>query len=147
MRRAVAALFSPMHQLRTPARLRAFRLASLLFCIKFLLLATGIGFMVHSVIFIDWHSTQMGFGLVAASLLATLTRVLMAGYIRCPLCMAAVFAPLASNKHRRARRLFGSHRLRVAVSILFRNWFTCPYCNEATAIKLRQRRQHGSRPR
>ena len=28
----------------------------------------------------------------------------------------------------------GSHRLRVALAILFKNRFRCPYCNETTAL-------------
>jgi len=30
----------------------------------------------------------------------------------------------------------GSHRLRVAMAIMFKNRFCCPYCNESTVLKL-----------
>ena len=36
----------------------------------------------------------------------------------------------------------GSHRLRVALAILFKNQFRCPYCNESTALELRHSPRH-----
>jgi hypothetical protein len=44
-------------------------------------------------------------------------------------------------KHGKARTVLGSHRLRVALSILFRNAFNCPYCMESTAVRVRSRRE------
>ena len=39
----------------------------------------------------------------------------------------------------------GSHRLRVALRILFRGSFVCPYCNEPTSIEARPKRPVYSR--
>lgn len=58
---------------------------------------------------------------------------------RCPLCMVPPLHPKSCQKHRRAKRLFGSHRLRVATTVLFRDFFQCPYCGEATKIAARVR--------
>ena len=41
----------------------------------------------------------------------------------------------------RCKKLMGSHRLRVALAILFRNRFRCPYCNESTALEIQQTTQ------
>jgi len=40
------------------------------------------------------------------------------------------------------RSVMGSHRLRVALAILFKNQFRCPYCNESTALELRHSPRH-----
>jgi hypothetical protein len=42
-------------------------------------------------------------------------------------------------KHRKARRLLGSYPLRVAIAILFTAQFRRPYCNEPTAMDVRER--------
>jgi hypothetical protein len=50
-------------------------------------------------------------------------------------------------KHPKARSVMGSHRLRVALAILFKNRFRCPYCNESTEMEIRERidRSHSRR--
>ncbi len=128
-----------MHRLRSPGLLRGFRIASLLVFLKFVLLAVAIGIVIAAVIENDWRRVVLGFGVAASTVLLSLIRALFLAYIRCPLCMTPVFSPFGSVKHSKARKLLGSYRLRVALSILFRNWFTCPYCNEPTAMKLRPR--------
>ena len=59
-------------------------------------------------------------------------------HTNCPLCCTPVLAPKGCTKHRDAKKLMGSHRLRVALAILFPNRFRCPYCNESTALEFHQ---------
>jgi hypothetical protein len=47
---------------------------------------------------------------------------------RCPLCLGAVFARSRCLPHRKASRLFGSHRLSSSLGILFKGRFKCTYC-------------------
>lgn len=129
-----------MHRLRSPGLLRGFRIASLLVTLKFVLLAVAAGILVDAVMQTDWRRAMLGFGVAASTALISLCRALTLAYVRCPLCMTPVFSPFVHNHHSKARKLLGSYRLRVALSILFRNWFTCPHCNEPTAMKLRPRR-------
>jgi len=56
---------------------------------------------------------------------------------RCPRCLTGSFTRRSCSRHGSARSLLGSHRLRVAVSVVFRNHFQCPYCGELTAMKAR----------
>ena len=58
-----------------------------------------------------------------------------------PLVLTPVLASKDCAKHRRARTFLGSHRLRVALSILFKNTFRCPYCWEKSAMTVRSRRR------
>ena len=59
---------------------------------------------------------------------------------RCPLCMNPVLHTRGCQKHRKARKFFGSFRLRVARDIVFKNKFLCPYCGEPTVCAPRERR-------
>ena len=129
-----------MHRLRSTGLLRGFRIASLLVTLKFVLLGVAAGILVDAVMQTDWRRTLLGFGVAASTVLISLGRALTLAHVRCPLCMSTVFSPFGTVKHSKARSLLGSYRLRVALSILFRNNFTCPYCNEPTAMKLRPRR-------
>ena len=56
--------------------------------------------------------------------------------------MTPVLAKKDCTKHRHARTFLGSHRLRVALAILFRNSFRCPYCNESTILEVRGQSRH-----
>lgn len=78
-------------------------------------------------------------GLVALAAVSILLQWMVAQQTNCPLCITPVLASKACAKNRHARKVLGSHRLRVALAILFRNSFRCPYCNEPTALEVRNR--------
>ena len=64
---------------------------------------------------------------------------------RCPRCLAGTFTRKSCSLHGGAKPLLGSHRLKVAVSVIFKNHFQCPYCGELTATRSRSagsRRRH-----
>jgi hypothetical protein len=54
--------------------------------------------------------------------------------------MTPVLAKKRCAKHRRARTFLGSHRLRVAMAVIFTKSFRCPYCHESTALEVRERK-------
>ena len=55
----------------------------------------------------------------------------------CPRCLTGSFTRRTCSRHGSSRSLLGSHRLRVAAWVIFRNHFQCPYCGEYTAMKSR----------
>lgn len=61
----------------------------------------------------------------------------------CPLCRGPILGGSGAQRNRNARRSFGSHRLRVARTIIFTNSFTCPYCNEPTKCVVKERPKGG----
>lgn len=89
---------------------------------------------------------MIGVGLVIFSMALVIAQWIAASRTGCPLCRTPVLAPKACMKHRRARTVFGSHRMRVAFAILFKNRFRCPYCNESTVMEARET-LHCSSPR
>lgn len=128
-----------MHHPRSMTDVIRFRLAAALLIANFLLALIAAGFMFRSVVVFDKQLTLIGLGYLAFVLIMVVVQWIVASGTSCPLCRTPVLAPKLCTKHRRARSLFGSHRLRVAASILFTNHFRCPYCNEPTGMEVRSR--------
>jgi hypothetical protein len=76
---------------------------------------------------------------VVAGLLCMFSAFIMSNRLRCPLCMVPPLQNRRCAKHNNVPTTLGSHRLRVALSILFIGSFRCPYCGEPTAMEVRQR--------
>lgn len=122
-----------------------FRFAALVLCTKCLLALTSIGVLIYSLVFSDFELTVVGLGLGGLAIFSTIVQWIISARTKCPLCLTPVLAHKSCSKHRRARRFLGSHRLRVALAVIFRGSFVCPYCNEPTAVEVRTKRQGYSR--
>lgn len=128
-----------MHRFQSSSAIQRFRLASFLVFLKYLLIPTALGVLAWSLVQNDRRLTFVALGIGGVALLATLIQWIISTKTRCPLCMVPVLGSNGCSKNRNARRLFGSYRLRVAVSSLFRGHFRCPYCNEPSALQVRSR--------
>lgn len=130
-----------MHRFQTKSTIFRIRIASALLIFGTLLAVTVVVLLIVSFLHSDRElavkSGLLG-GLAAVSLVLHLA---FAQRTHCPLCMTPVLARKHCSKHRRARTLLGSHRFRVAVAALFRGQFTCPYCNERSQLKVREKRR------
>lgn len=127
-----------MHHPHSTSSVLRFRVAALLlFCNYLLALGTAV-LLAHSMMNDNRRLAVIGAGLVILILFLVVVQWLAASRTGCPLCRTPVLAPRACMKHRRARTFFGSHRLRVALEILFKNRFRCPYCNEPTGMEIRE---------
>ena len=80
-----------------------------------------------------------GCTLAGLTVLTAILQWLIATRTGCPLCMTPVLAKKQCVTHRNARPFLGSSRLKVALTILFKRTFRCPYCGELTAIKASHR--------
>lgn len=129
-----------MHHLRSKNTVRRFRFVALLSCVKFALIPMVIGTILYSLIKLDPHWVSISAGLVACMVLISILLWFFAIDVRCPLCMTPFMAKPGCARHRRARSYMGSYRIPVAAGILFKGRFTCPYCNERTAMKVRKPR-------
>jgi hypothetical protein len=87
----------------------------------------------------DQDMSIQGFSIMGAAILSLILGWAISRRTNCPLCITPVLATKHCSKHRRARPLLGSYRIRVALSILFKNSFRCPYCNEDTSLQVRER--------
>ena len=125
-----------MHHLRSNLTVVHFRLAALLLFVICLLAPVALGMLLQSLLTDNFQLTLAGSGLAIVSLGLVIPQWAAAARTGCPLCWTPVLAPKRCTKHRSAKKFLGSHRLRVALAILFKNEFRCPYCNESTALEL-----------
>ena len=129
-----------MHRFPSKSIIIRFRFAAILLCLGWLMIPAVAGTLSYSIMTDDPGLTKIGIALLALTILIMILQCLIASRTRCPLCMTPVLASKRCSKHRHARTFLGSHRLRVAFAILFKNAFKCPYCNEASAMEVRNRR-------
>ncbi len=128
-----------MHRLPSHATLRRFRIASLLVVLMFLAVPMAIAASCYAFVSGSHVWFVAAGGMVAAGLIAMVLNLILSSRLRCPLCMVPPLLNRRCSKHRNAPTMFGSHRLVVAKSILFRDNFRCPYCGEPTAMQVRER--------
>ena len=128
-----------MHRLRSRSAVVRFRIAALLLCARFVLYPATAGLLAYSLIITNRHLMMLAIGLAGLAVMTVLLQWIVAQRTNCPLCITPVLANRQCSKNRRARTFMGSHRLRVALAILFRNSFRCPYCNEPTVLEVRNR--------
>jgi hypothetical protein len=128
-----------MHRLRTKSAIFRFRLAALFLCLKCVLLPISLGILMYALIIADHQVIWGGVGLLLSTCGITFMQWIFAARTNCPLCMTPVLAIKDCSKHRHAKTFLGSHRLRVALAVLLKNSFHCPYCHEPTAIEVRER--------
>jgi len=130
-----------MHRLPSAHAIRRIRVSA------FLLLAICL-LVPASLVVLMWATIQADTRLLSAGLIMVVLGAVMvpihwmhAARGNCPLCITPVLVSKHCARHRNARTLFGSYRLRVAVSVLFTGTFRCPYCGEPTMLVVRERRR------
>ena len=128
-----------MHRFSSIHALRRFRLAMLLLLAKYLVTPVAAGVLVYALVMQQQDLLIIGAWLAGAAVLAAILQWIFANRANCPLCLTSVLASRGCMKHRNSRKLFGSYRLRVALSAFFRGYFRCPYCNEPTSLEVRDR--------
>ena len=129
-----------MHRLPSASVLHRFRLAAILLLLNYLLAPVSLGLLAWSIVMHERTLTLVACGMLALAIVFAIIQFLTASRARCPLCLTPSLANKACSRHRNARKLLGSYRLRVAGTIVFQGKFRCPYCGEPTAMEVRQRR-------
>jgi hypothetical protein len=132
-----------MHRLPSRSSIRRIRMAALLILAKCLIAPIAVGALIYAMATNDNWLILMSLGGILLTALVAVLQWMMAARTHCPLCMTPVLASKRCMKHRNARAFLGSYRLRVALTALLTNAFRCPYCNEPTAMEVRDRRNGG----
>ncbi len=126
-----------MHRLRHPHTIRSLRIAAFLLCVKrFLIVSTPLLFL-SSFFKNDAKLSLFGLGMIGLILLLALIQLMFASAAKCPLCLMPVLSRKGCSIHRSTKRFLGSHRQYVALSILLKGNFRCPYCSEPTILRLK----------
>jgi hypothetical protein len=122
-----------------------YKLAGLGWILLMLLIPCAVGTGFYTMFVMGDASADIALKLIGLTALVFLVHWICALFARCPRCLTGSFSRRGCSRHGSSRSLLGSHRLRVAVSVLFRNHFRCPWCGELTAMKARA--GHSSRRR
>jgi hypothetical protein len=130
-----------MHKMPSVQSIRRIRVAAMLLLANCLLTPAAAGVLIHSFIIHDPQRSLIGLGMLLLGVIAVLLQWLVSNRANCPLCMTPVLGNKDCTKHRSAKTLLGSHRLRVAVSLLCTGRFRCPYCGEPTLHEVRYPRR------
>lgn len=100
--------------------------------------------LLFYVIFADARTFAFGaLGSAVSTVVLFIVYRVYSSSAHCPLCRGPVLAGSGAQRNRNAKRTLGSHRLRVARSILLSNTFHCPYCNEPTKCVVKERPKGG----
>lgn len=126
-----------MHRLPSKSVIWRYRLASILVVITFLLFSVFLGYMAYGVWQRDLEWIIVSGWIFAVGLLVLLLNLIISSRLNCPLCLVQPLLNRGCSKHRNVKRIFGSHKLKVASSILISGHFACPYCGEKTVMKTR----------
>lgn len=126
-----------MHRLPTRYSVWRFRISSWLYVAKILLVVTGTGFLGYGMIRFEIQHALISAAVFFGALVVGLLQWAMSTTALCPLCLAQPIGSGTCSKHRSAGRFLGSHRLKVAGSVIFSGYFRCPYCGEFTAVRTR----------
>ncbi len=129
-----------MHHPRSNSTVLRFRLAATLLVGNWVTVLVAAGLLVESLLTDNRQMMIVGVSLAGLAVVLGVVQWLVASNAACPLCRTPALASMRCTKHRQARTSLGSHRLRVAMAILFRNQYRCPYCNESTQMVARESR-------
>ena len=131
-----------MHGLSNHHMVRRFRFAALLLLLKWLLMSGFPGLLGYSMWAERRDLTWYALGLLGIGVVVSLAHWIIAARARCPLCLVPSFSHQQCSKHRKALHFLGSYRLFVALAVIFKGYFRCPYCGEPTAMEVRSRNFH-----
>lgn len=130
-----------MHKLPNQTSVVRFRFAAILLVAKWLLFSSTLIILGYSVLTDARELAYLAMGLFAVAMTVWFTHSVISQRTKCPLCLAPSFSHQLHAKSKRATHFLGSYPLLVALSVVFRGSFRCPYCGEPTALKARQRGQ------
>jgi hypothetical protein len=129
---------SPMHRPRHPQVIVKLQAAALLLCVSRLLIPAAVAMAITAVLTGEARYSMFALILGGAAVVMAILQWMFAAGGKCPLCTMPVLSRKGCSKHRNAATLAGSHRFPVAFGVLFKGHFRCPYCNEPTALEVKE---------
>ncbi len=120
------------------------RFAALLLCAKCVMFPVAAVILIYALLLQEQLLLMVAAGSFLLGGLVVIVQWIVSQRTQCPLCMTPVLAKKGCTKHRSAKSFLGSHRLQVALAILLKGSFRCPYCNEPTLLEVRDRSQNRS---
>jgi len=115
----------------------SYKLSAFGWILMLLVAPCAVGMGLYTMFVMDRAAAALALKLIGLALLVFVLHWLFSLRARCPRCLAGSFTRRGCSRHGSSRSLLGSHRLRVAAWVIFKNHFQCPYCGEYTAMKAR----------
>lgn len=128
-----------MHQFRNNSTVFWIRISALSFFLWVLSAVSLAGLTGYAVLHATHEMMLVLLSGIGVFVLTWLLSLLCASMCKCPLCRSGPLSSKRCVRHRNARRLLGSYRMRVAAGVLFTNHFRCPYCGEPTRCQVKKR--------
>ena len=130
-----------MHRFSSDSALFRFRLSAVLWLLKVPVWLGATGFLGYAVLTHDYRNSLVELGLagLAFAVAFTIIQNMMCNRCRCPLCIGLPLARTGAARRSSVPRLFGSYRLRLIASMVFKGYFRCPYCGEPVEMQVRDR--------
>lgn len=128
-----------MHRLSSHSVVRRYRIASVLFLLVWVGFPTALCLAGFGILKDNRDLLFAGGVLAGVSVVLALVFFVLAARLRCPLCIVQPMQSRSCSRHRSARKALFSYRLKVALSIVSKGNFRCPYCGELTVMEVRTR--------
>ena len=128
-----------MHRLPSRKAIWRLRFAALLLWMAGLSFVATIVCFAWAIMERSREQVDIAISVLVGFVIIAVTQWLVALQTKCPLCLTPVLGNKSCAKNKKAKTFLGSYRLRVANSILMRNYFRCQYCSEPTELVVRPR--------
>ena len=120
-----------MHRQSSTRALKLLRFGALHFLFNFLLLPTAVVLMMIWLVLGNREWLLIGSITVAVLILSVIMFFLIHRMWQCPLCMGRIWIRQGCRRHQKAVTAFGmSCRLGVALSVVKKQSYRCPYCGD-----------------
>jgi hypothetical protein len=127
-----------MHCLPSQTAVKRYRAAAFLILLKWLLVPGSLGLFVYALLLSRRDLGNLAIGLFGLTGIVAISHLILGAAARCPLCLVSSFSHLQLSKSARAKHFLGSYRFFVALGVLFKGCFHCPYCGGNVATKVRK---------
>lgn len=129
-----------MYCLSNQIVVKRFRLAALLILAKWLLITGSFPLFGYALLVDRRDLSYLAIGLLGLAGIVSISHLMLGAGTRCPLCFVPSFSHLQQSKSTKASHFLGSYRLFVALGVIFKGRFHCPYCAKNVAVRSRQHR-------
>jgi len=135
-----------MHHQRSAYSLRQLRRGAYHFLLNVVLGITGICAVGYSVYHNNEAWLYMSLGLLAFWLFSLLTFFIKGSNLRCSLCMSPLWLSRKCQRPKNVKPAFGiSYRLGLALGVVFKGRYRCPYCGEPFSSKKARGSERGKK--
>lgn len=120
-----------MHRQQSTHTLRSLRHAAVHFIVNVLTALAAAGLLAAGAMTGDKGLLWSGVAAAAFFAVSTVVFFLATQSWRCPLCLGKLWVRTGCSRHRKVKPALGaSYRLGIALSVVFRTYYRCPYCGE-----------------